>query len=104
MSPLYYKEPDVTVSWDSLNKWVVAQWRNSPSPQTVRKGCTEILNLLRFQKATAVLPDRALNPSPANEATDVLRQVKLSNGEPVTVLRSPWRFTQTPMTIERGES
>ena len=39
---------------------------------------------------------------PQVKLLDVLREVKLSSGEPVTVLRSPWRLTQTPMTIERG--
>jgi crotonobetainyl-CoA:carnitine CoA-transferase CaiB-like acyl-CoA transferase len=33
---------------------------------------------------------------------DVLREVRLSSGEALTVLRSPWRLTQTPQSIERG--
>ena len=33
---------------------------------------------------------------------DVLREVRLSSAQTVTVLRSPWRLQQTPMSIERG--
>jgi crotonobetainyl-CoA:carnitine CoA-transferase CaiB-like acyl-CoA transferase len=39
---------------------------------------------------------------PQVQLLDVLREVRLSTGEPVTVLRSPWRLTQTPMRINRG--
>ena len=59
MSPLYYQEVDVTVSWDSRNKWISVDWRNSPSAETVRKGCDEIFALLVRQKATAVLNDNS---------------------------------------------
>jgi hypothetical protein len=59
VSPLYYQEVDVTVSWDSRNKWISVDWRNSPSSETVRKGCDEIFTLLVRQKATAVLNDNS---------------------------------------------
>jgi len=39
---------------------------------------------------------------PQVKLLDVLREVRMSNGETLTVLRSPWRLTQTPMSIERG--
>ena len=57
MSPLYYQEPDVTVSWDSQNKWISVDWRNMPSKETVEKGCREILALLIRQGATRVFND-----------------------------------------------
>lgn len=59
MSPLYYQEVDVTVFWDSRNKWISVDWRNSPSAETVRKGCCEILDLLIRQKASAVFNDNS---------------------------------------------
>jgi formyl-CoA transferase len=39
---------------------------------------------------------------PQVKLLDVLRNVDMSNGESLTVLRSPWRLTETPMRIERG--
>jgi hypothetical protein len=47
------------VSWDSHNKWISVDWRNAPSSETVRKGCSEILTLLIRQKATAVFNDNS---------------------------------------------
>lgn len=57
MSPLYYQEPDLTVSWDAQNRWVIATWRNRPLRETVRRGCGEIFDLMVRQQATAVLND-----------------------------------------------
>jgi hypothetical protein len=53
----FYQETDVTVSWDPINNWVLADWRNAPARQTVVNGCEQILKLLMFMKATSVLND-----------------------------------------------
>ena len=60
---IFHRQGNDTVFWD------VFVWTDS---------ATYVPTDADFQKATAVLPDRALNPSPANEATDVLRDVTLS--------------------------
>jgi regulation of enolase protein 1 (concanavalin A-like superfamily) len=60
---IFHRQGNDTVFWD------VFLWTDSD---------TYVPTDADFQKATAVLPDRALNPSPANEATDVLRDVPLS--------------------------
>ena len=53
----FYEEADVTVSWDSINNWIAVDWRNTPSRQTVIKGCEETLKLLMLKKAALVLND-----------------------------------------------
>ena len=57
MSIVQDEESDVTVSWDPLNNWVCAEWRNIPSRETVVKGCTEILDLMISKRASAVFND-----------------------------------------------
>lgn len=53
----YYEDNDVTVSWDSINNWISVVWRNTPSKETVKKGCEEIRKLLLLKKASLVLND-----------------------------------------------
>jgi hypothetical protein len=53
----FYQETDVTVSWDPVNHWVAADWRNAPSRETVLNGCEEILKLLMTMKSGLVLND-----------------------------------------------
>ncbi len=60
---IFHRQGDSTVFWDTF------VWTDS---------ATYVPTDADFQKATPVLPDRALNPSPANDATDVLRNVTLS--------------------------
>jgi hypothetical protein len=59
---IFHRQGDATVFWD------VFVWTDSD---------TYVPTDADFQKATAVLPGRALNPLPANQATDVLREVTL---------------------------
>ncbi len=54
-----YHEADVTVAWDPVDRWVSAHWRNTPSRETVKKGCEEILKMLREKKATSVFNDNS---------------------------------------------
>ena len=60
---IFHRQGNETVFWD------VFVWTDSD---------TYVPTDADFQKATAVLPGRALNPIPANQATDVLRDVTLS--------------------------
>jgi hypothetical protein len=60
---VFHRQGDSTVFWD------VFVWTDNPDYVPTDKD---------YQNATIVLPGRALNPSPANEATDVLRNVTLS--------------------------
>jgi hypothetical protein len=60
---IFHRQGDSTVFWDTF------VWTDS---------ATYVPTDADFQKATPVLPDRALRPNPANEATDVLRDVTLS--------------------------
>jgi hypothetical protein len=53
----YYEEDDVTVFWDSINKWIYVDWKNMPSKQTVIEGCKRILKLLVSKNASVVLND-----------------------------------------------
>lgn len=55
----YYHEADVTVAWDPVNNWVHAHWRNMPSKETVKKGCEEILKLLKEKTASSVFNDNS---------------------------------------------
>ena len=60
---IYHRQGDSTVFWDTF------VWTDDAS---------YVPTDADYQKATTVLPGRALNPSPANQATDVLRNVTLS--------------------------
>jgi hypothetical protein len=60
---IFHRQGNNTVFWD------VFMWTDSDS---------YVPTDADWQKATAVLPDRALNPSPANGATEVPRDVVLS--------------------------
>ncbi|MBI1921948.1 MAG: hypothetical protein HYS23_12805 [Geobacter sp.] len=53
----YYEDNDVTVSWDSINNWISVAWRNTPSKESVKKGCEEIRKLLLLKKTSLVLND-----------------------------------------------
>ncbi len=60
---IFHRQGDETVFWD------VFMWTDSE---------TYVPTDADYQKATTILPGRALNPGPANEKTDVLRSATLS--------------------------
>jgi len=60
---IFHRQGNETVFWDAF------MWTDSAA---------YVPTDADYQKATAVLPGRATNPSPANEAADVLREVTLS--------------------------
>ncbi len=60
---VFHRQGDSTVFWDTF------VWTDSD---------TYVPTDADYQKATTILPGRAVNPGPANEKTDVLRNVTLS--------------------------
>lgn len=59
MKKIYYKETDCMVYWDTTNNWIYVDWRNRPSVETVKKGCEEMLMLLKEKSCSKVLNDNS---------------------------------------------
>jgi hypothetical protein len=54
---VYVDEPWLRISWDRLHKCVHAEFKSFANSSDFREGCTQILELIRARKATALISD-----------------------------------------------
>ena len=81
---VYVDEPWLRIGWDRLHKCVHAEFTRFANSSEFRKGTTQILDLIRARKATALISDN--------------RRL-----EGVTNLDQLWlRDTWLPMAVEAG--
>jgi len=54
---VYVDEPWLRISWDRLHKCVHAEFKSFANSSDFREGCTQILELIRAYRATALISD-----------------------------------------------
>ncbi len=59
MKTVKYSERDCVLYWDTENNWIYVDWKNRPKVETVKKGCEEMLKLLKEESCSKVLNDNS---------------------------------------------
>lgn len=61
-------EPHITIAYDHLNEWLLADWHGDQDLASVRHGGCEMLRLLRLQRCHKALNDNTLVTSMWSDA------------------------------------
>ena len=51
------EEPHITISYDHLHEWLVADWHGNQDLQSAQSGALELLRLMQLQRCHKVLND-----------------------------------------------
>ena len=62
--------PHITISYDHLNEWLLADWHGNQDLASVQQGGQEMLRLLQQQRSHKVLNDNTLVTSMWSEAAE----------------------------------
>ncbi|MBF9221955.1 hypothetical protein [Hymenobacter ruricola] len=64
------EEPHITIFYDHLNEWLLADWHGNQDLTTVQHGCQQMLRLLAQQRCRKVLNDNTRVTSMWSEAAE----------------------------------
>ena len=64
------EEPHITISYDHLHEWLVADWHGDQDLQSVQSGALELLRLMQLQRCHKVLNDNTEVTSMWSEAAE----------------------------------
>ena len=64
------KEPHITISYDHLHEWLIADWHGEQNMTSVQHGALEMLRLMKLQRCCKVLNDNTNVTSMWSEAAE----------------------------------
>ena len=64
------EEPHITISYDHLHEWLVADWHGNQDLQSAQSGALELLRLMQLQRCHKVLNDNTEVTSMWSEAAE----------------------------------
>ena len=65
-----FEAPHITISYDHLNEWLLADWHGNQDLASVQQGCQEMLRFLPLQHCHKVLNDNSCVTSMWSEAAE----------------------------------